>query len=133
MAIQQGIDTLVKVSVDDSTYYTLAEFKEAEQTFTANNEDVTVFGDEWVNKAYTLNDASYSINGFFDNSDTNGQTAAINAMINKSALYVQILFDGTNGYKQEVKVGSINISSSPDKYVAISMEFQGSGAVTAVP
>ena len=128
-----GKDIVIQVSVDDATYYTVAELNEGSRSFTANNEDVTVFGQDWINRKQQLKDASYSLSGFTDLTDTNGQVAIFNSYINASALYVKVLFDGTNGYKQPVVVDSIEDSGDPSTPVGRSIEMSGNGDPTAVP
>jgi predicted secreted protein len=134
MAIVAGKNTVVKVSVDGTTYYTVAETNEVERSFTVNNEDVSVFGDSFVDRASTLKDVTYSLSGFSDTTDTNGQLAIINSFLNSTPIYIQVLFNGTNGYKQLAIVESYSESSSPDANVTFSAELAGKGVVpTVVP
>ena len=133
MAIGAGKNFDVLVSVDDVTYYDLGSTNDATHGITADLQDVTVFGSDWLTKMQALKDSTYSLSGFYDNADTNGQIAVRAACIADTALYVKVEYDGTNGYKQEVKVASFEFSASVDGIGEFSIELEGTGAVTAVP
>jgi len=133
MAKTKGLSTVVQISTDDSAYNTILDINEVSHPLSANNEDVSAFGDTFVERLQTIKDATYSLSGWYNNADTTGQIAIRNALIGDSALYVKVLYDGTNGYKQQVVVSSFEVSSSVDGVVEVSIELEGTGAVTAVP
>jgi predicted secreted protein len=131
MAIS-GRNTLVQVSTNGTTWNTVAELNETTATIEGDNQDVTRFGDSFVRRILGLKDASYELSGFRDATDTNGQEAILDALLNDTTLHVKFLGDGTSGFQQEVKVASFEESSSVDGVVEVSIEFEGTGPVTRV-
>lgn len=134
MAILAGKNLVVSVSTTTGgTYYAVAGMNDASMSMSADNQDITVFGDTFIAKLQGLKDVSYSLSGFYDTADTNGQIVLRDAFLNDTALFVKFLADGTNGWKQEVKVASFDISGTVDGIVELSIELEGSATITAVP
>jgi hypothetical protein len=134
MAKISGCNTVVQIATTvGGTYYDIAETNEVSRTFTLNNEDVSVFGDCWTARQTTIRDASYSMGGFTDLTDTNGQVIIMAAAITDQDLFLKVLFDGTNGYIQQVILESVEDSSSPSAMVTNSIEFAGNGTPTPTP
>ena len=133
MAKIKGSLTTVKVSPDNITYTAVGETNDISMSIQGNTVEVSTFGDVWVSRMQTLKDATYSSSGFFDPSNTLGQVAVLNALINDTTLYLEILFDGTNGYRHPVTVASFEISSEVDGVVEYSVEYESAGSVVAVP
>lgn len=127
-----GKSVVVAVSVDDVTYYTVAEMNDMSMSFSGDNIDVTVFGEDFINRIQGLKDGSYSLSGFYDPTDTNGQVAVRDAWLNDTTLYARIFPNGTAGFKQEVKVSSYEVSAGVDGAVELSIELEGTGTISAV-
>jgi predicted secreted protein len=127
-----GRNTVIQVSTNGTTWNTVAELNEATATIEGDNQDVTRFGDSFVRRILGLKDASYELSGFRDATDTNGQEAILDALLNDTTLHVKFLGDGTSGFQQEVKVASFEESTSVDGVVEVSIEFEGTGPVTRV-
>lgn len=128
-----GKNTLVQVSTATAgTYTTIADMNNQSASLNGENLDVSAFGAAWRSRIQGLKDASYDVSGFWKSTDTAGQTAVRNAMVNDSTLFVQVLIDGTttNYFKQEIKVSNYAVNSSVDGVVELSMSFEGSGAPT---
>ena len=128
-----GKNTLVQVSTaTGGTYTTIADMNNQSASLNGENLDVTVFGANWHSRIQGLKDATYDVSGFWKSTDTAGQTAVRNALVNDSALFVQVLIDGTttNYFKQEIKVASYDIASNADGVVELSMSFEGTGTPT---
>jgi len=128
----KGLAASVEVSVDDSTYYTVDELNSLAMNAGGENLDVTEFGDSYRSRIQGLKDIAYSFSGFWDKLDTTGQVAIRTAWLNDSTLYVQILVDASNGWKQLVKVDSIAINTNVDGATEISFEVSGNGDVSVV-
>lgn len=129
-----GKNTVVSVSTTSGgTYTVVAETNEVSRSFTAGNEDITVFGNSWTARKQQLKDATYSLSGFTNQTDTLGQTVILNSFINGTDLFIKVLFDGTNGYIQKVVVDSIEDSGDPSTPIGRSIELSGDGAPTATP
>jgi len=128
----EGNDATIEVSVDDATYYAIDEQNSAAMNCDGENIDITKFGDSYRVRIQTVKDAGYSSSGFWVKTDTNGQIAIRTAWLNDSTLYVKITVDGTNGWKQLVKVESISVNTTADGATEIAFEFSGNGEITAV-
>jgi hypothetical protein len=94
---------------------------ETEFTLTANNEDVTVFGNSFVNRATTMKDFSCSISGFYADSTNEGY------LLNGEAKVYTYYLDRTGAHflKAWVIPASVAGSASPDAHVTESLEFEG--------
>lgn len=133
MAKLAGYNSKILVSTDDVTYYEVAGMSEYSAPEVANTEECTSFGSGNVERKQLLNDNTYSMSGFRDLTDTNGQVAIRTAMRARSSLYVKVLEDGTNGWTQEVIATSFEVSPAVDNVVPLSIELEGTGAITEVP
>jgi predicted secreted protein len=131
MAIS-GRKTVIQVSIDGTQFNTVAELNEATATIEGDNQDITHFGDDFVRRIQGLKDTSYELSGFRSPSDTNGQEAILDALLNDTPLHVKFLGDGASGFQQEVKVASFEESSAVDGTVEVSIELEGTGPVTRV-
>jgi predicted secreted protein len=128
-----GKNTLVQVSTATAgTYTTIASMNSQSGTFDGTALDVTAFGAAWKSKVQGLKDAKYEVSGFWESTNTAGQTAVRTALVNDSTLFVQVLIDGTtvNYFKQEIKVTNYSVKSSVDGLVELSMSFEGTGTPT---
>jgi predicted secreted protein len=132
MAQIAGKGTVVKVSVDDVTYYTISSMNDASMSAEGDNQDISTFGTNFIKRLQGLKDVTYSLGGFFDKLDTTGQLVIRSAMINDTALYFQVLMNGTTGFKQSVRASSFEVSSSVDGVSELSIELEGTGTITAV-
>jgi predicted secreted protein len=137
MAIQAGKSTVVKVSPTAGgagTYTIVASVKSATMSLAGATLDTTAFvtgGASLVSRILGLKDASYSLSGFWDSGDTNGQLAIRNSLINDSVLWIQFMPDGTTGFKQQVIVSKFDISDAVDGMAEVSIELQGTSTITA--
>lgn len=126
--------TIVEVSVNDSTWNVVAEINDAGPSLSADNQDVTVFGDNWIDRIQGLKDGSWSLGGFYVPTDTNGQVVILNAFLNGTALYVRVYpGGGTAGFKQQVKVSSYEVANAVDGVAELTIDLEGAGAVTLLP
>lgn len=133
MSALAGKGVVISISTNDSTYNPVAQLNDGSMTIDGDNQDITVFGQTFITRLQGLKDTSYSLSGFRDTSDTNGQNVILTALLNGSALYVKFLYDGTNGFKQPVVVSSFEVSASVDGVVELSIDLEGNGPVTAIP
>ena len=127
-----GRNTIIKVSTDGTAFSAVDGLNKAEMDFDGNNLDVTKFGMDFVARIQGIKDATYSLGGFLENTDTDGQVAIRDAWLNDTDLYVQFLGDGSAGFKQKVKVNKYSESSAPDDLVQVSIDLDGTDDVTAV-
>ena len=112
----------------------VAEINDA--TFTVNGEivDVSAFGQAGFRKRLAnLVDANVSISGFFDPSDTDGQVALRTAAIGGTKIEdLEVLADGTNGFKADQFVESFEIAPAIEGAVPVSISLQSDGEVEVV-
>jgi len=128
-----GKSSKLQVSTDDTVYNDVADINSV--TFTQNGEtvDVTAFDSlGWREFIQGLKGATMTAEGFWNGSDTNGQVAIRNAWANDSALYAKYLYDGTAGFKGQVKVTSVEVSGAVDGAVTATFDLQITGAVSTV-
>ncbi|GAA0360960.1 phage tail tube protein [Bacillus horti] len=122
----------VNVSTDGTSFSEVLQLNEATMTNEGDNQDVSTFGSDFIQRLQGLKDSSYSLNGFYDPSNTAGQVAIRDAWLNNTPLYVQFLPDGESGFEQEVKVSSYEVTASAEGTVEVAIEVEGSGAISAV-
>lgn len=132
MAVLAGKSVVVAASTNDSTYNTVGSMNDVTMSFSGDNQDTTVFGDAFIERIQGLKDVSWSLGGFYDPTDTNGQVAIRSAWLNDTAIYIRVFPNGTAGFKQQVRVSSFEVSAGVDGTVEVSIELEGTGTVTAV-
>jgi predicted secreted protein len=125
--------TVVSWSADDSTYHTITgidTFQDGESAAPiADNE----FGDQWSQNVPGILDNKITMSGGLRLSDTNGQVAISTALKAGSYGYIKVLWDGTNGYKQQVLVTKYQAGSKTNDRVTVSIELASQGAPTSLP
>src|SRR5690242_17607515 len=96
-----GRQVVVNASVDGTTWHPIGEMNSVDLSIGGNSLDVTKFGDADVERILGLRDTPWSLSGFYDPTDTNGQNVVIASLLNNSACYFQVLFNsgGTTGQK----------------------------------
>lgn len=129
-----GKDFVLKISTSTGSFTAVDELNSATLSIVGTNIDISEFTNEFVQRIQGLKDVTYSLGGFYDPADTNGQVKIRSALVNDTVLYVQILPDGTTtyGFDQEVKVASFDIDASVDGAVELSIELEGTGTLTIV-
>lgn len=127
----QGLSALIESSTNDSAYSTVNDLNSASMSISGNNIDVTDFESSYIDRIQGVKDCTWSISGFYNDGDT-GQDNIRDALLNNTAIYIRIKYNGTNGFKQQVRVSSFEQSMSPDGTVEVSYELEGTGAVSTV-
>lgn len=129
----KGKSFAIKVSTTTGgTYNAVANMNSASMNRSGENLDITTFTQSYINRLQGLKDCSYSVSGFHDAGDTNGQTVIETAFENDSDLFVQFLPNGTAGWKQQVRVASIDIDVDVAGVVSKSYSLEGTGAISTV-
>jgi predicted secreted protein len=124
---------VVEVSVDNAAWSRVAEINDASFSIEGDNQDISAFGDAFVRRIQGIKDTSFSMSGFTNEDDLNGQRRMKLALINDTPIYCRMLYDGVNGMSQEVKVASYECSASVDGVSEVSFDLEGTGPVTLVP
>jgi predicted secreted protein len=126
-----GKKTKVKVSTSGGGPFTeVEELNEASMSVEGDNQDISTFSSEFVKRLQGLKDGTYELSGFY--SGTGQQQIVRDALINDTPLFFQFLPDGTTGFQQEVKVASFEVEASADGVVEVSIELEGTDAITLV-
>lgn len=113
-------------------YNDVTGMKSISMNQSGENLDVTTMTASYIARIQGLKDATYSLSGNWEPTDTNGQVAIRNAWLNDSELWVQILPDGSTGFKQQVRVSAFTIEIAVDGVASVSIELEGTGAIAAV-
>ena len=132
MAQLKGRSVVVKTSPDGTTFTAVGELNACDMGLAGATLDVTKFSDTFIEKIQGLRDCSWTLDGFYDPGDTSGQVAIRGALLNDTACYIEILFDGTAGLKQQVVPSKYDVKAAVAGVVAVSITLDGTGPVTAV-
>lgn len=136
MAVILGKSAVLKVSTTiGGAYTTVAPLDTIELEKGYESADIAAFGDAAAHKTPSLQVFSGSCSGKRDRADA-GQVIVDAALTNATVLCVQILEDGTNGWKAECVLSPKKQSAKqgPDaETFGFSFEISGGVAPTAVP
>ncbi|WP_202078272.1 phage tail tube protein [Caldalkalibacillus salinus] len=122
----------VNVSVNEGVFSEVLQLNEATMTNEGDNQDVSTFGSDFIQRIQGLKDTSYSLNGFYDPQNTTGQLAIRDAWLDNASLSIQFLPDGVTGFQQEVKVSSFEVTASAEGTVEVAIELEGTGSISGV-
>lgn len=124
-----GKNALVKVNGE-----TILEINDA--SFSVNGEivDVSAFGqDGFRERLANLIDANVSMSGFYNPSDTTGQNVLRTAAVTGAKVDgVEVLADGTNGFKADCLIETFEVSPAVEGAVPVSISLQSTGEVEVV-
>jgi predicted secreted protein len=128
-----GSGMVISASVNGSAWTAIDELNNATMACNGENIDITKFADTYRGRIQGIKDASYSLSGFYDSGDTNGQVAIRAAWAGNTAIYIKFTIDGTNGWSQQCKVSGFNINAAVDGAVEVTIDLEGTGTITTVP
>jgi predicted secreted protein len=115
-----------------SGYNDVAELNDISCQINGENIDISAFGDAWMKRIQGRKDVRFTGSGFLVPGDTNGQIAVRAALISDTELWAQFLWDGVAGFKAQVRVASFQAQAAPQGAVAVTIELEGTSAVTVV-
>jgi predicted secreted protein len=131
-----GKSSLFKVSATAGgagSYTTVAEGKQASMKLGKQALEYTYFGESWRDNIDGLKETEYEVEVNCKlGGDTNGQDAIMSAFINTTELWVQLLWNGSAGYKQRVIVTNVEVTASVDGVAMLKASFKATGAAAAV-
>lgn len=129
----KGKSFLAKVATTSGgTYNTVVNMNSCSMNRSGENLDITTFTQDYINRLQGLKDCTYSLSGFHDAADTTGQTRIETAYENDSDLFFQFLPNGTTGWRQQVRVASIDIDVDVSGVVSKSYSLEGTGSIVTV-
>ena len=103
MALNAGRTALCKACATDGSFTTVSSMKLSNISRGYATVDSTAFADTAGRALPTLGLFSGSMSGLYNNGDT-GQAIVRTAITNRATCWIQILLDGTNGWKCECSV-----------------------------
>jgi predicted secreted protein len=126
-----GKNTKVKVGTTSTgPFNDVEELNEATMSIEGDNQDISTFGADFIKRLQGLKDGNYELSGFYVG--TGQQQVILDALLNDTTLFFQFLPDGTTGFQQEVKVASFEVETAADGTVDLSIELEGTEAITLV-
>lgn len=135
MAKLAGKQFLVKVSTTAGgagSYTAALGINDGTVNLSGTNVDVAEFGDTWIERIQALKDASYDLKGFYNSADTTGQQALQSALINDTEVWIEMLPNGTAGFKQQVKVSKYVVGAPINGAISCDITLEGTGAVSII-
>lgn len=110
------VGTPVWTVVQDLTDYTLNNDRQSSS--------VSVFDKATRLTTYEAREGTMTLDGLFNDNDP-GQQALRSASASNAVIGVQILWDGTNGFSQDVRVGGGSQNARPGEYLTTSFSLGG--------
>lgn len=135
MSAIAGKKTRAKVSTTagGAGVYTIAlGIKSASIKLGADMVDVSELGVDWKAKVQGLKDSQISLAGNYEPGDTTGQGALRSAWLADTEAWVQVLVDGTLGFKVQVKVANFSFDGDVSDKGAVSIDLEGTGVVSII-
>lgn len=134
MASIAGKASVIQVATTaGGTYNTITGIKSFNHSIDGASIDDSEMGVAWNKRIQGLKDGKLSLSGSLRLDDTTGQMRCRSALLADTALFVRVLYDGTNGFQQEVKCSKFQADGDVADKVSVSLELEGTGAITAVP
>lgn len=110
---------------------TAAELSNWKMDLSADMADTTVFNTTgWKTNIAGLKEWSGSAEGNFDMTDTAGQLALQNALLNATSVALKLYVDSTHYYSGTAFIKKVAPEAAVDDVVKIAFDFQGSGALS---
>lgn len=132
MSVYRGDQFMLRVSTDaGTTWLTVADLNSFNKSSQRNTQTFPVFQRALPHSVAGAREQTYSVAGFF-NPDDAGQSALFAAEKDDTTIMVEITHDGTNGFTQVVKVGSVTYDADPEGLQEVSFDFTGEEASVVV-
>ena len=110
-----GKKTLVYVSTDDSTYNLIDDIRSVNKEDVAEELDTTKFGDVRRTSVPGFTGGNITMEGYWNvPNDPLGQQVLRDAFRSETDIWVKILWEGVNGEKVKVRVGTFSKGSAVD-------------------
>lgn len=114
------------------TYNVVAGLRQGSIEINGANLDDSEFGVDWVQRLQGLKEFKMSLSGSYRPDDTTGQVVIQTALLNDTNLFARVLPDGSNGFQGQVRVTKFSVEPAVDGIVPVSIELEGTGAVSLV-
>lgn len=136
MSATAGKKTRAKVSTTTGgggVYTTALGIKTASIKLGADMVDVSSLGaGDFKDKLQGLKDSQITLAGNYEPGDTTGQGALRSSWLNDTEAWIQVLVDGTLGFKVQVKVANFSVDSDINDKVGVTIDCEGTGVVSVI-
>lgn len=123
-------------STSGGTFVIIAGIKNFSHSIDGSTIDDSEFGVDWAQRIHGLKDGKLSLSGLRRLNDITGQNALLDAYLNDTAIFIKVQPDGgtTAGVSmlQEMKCSKFSVDAAVDGGVNLSIELEGTGAITLV-
>lgn len=109
---------------------TVAEIGEWSLDIGLDTNEVSAFGDSWKRFITGLKGWTGSATGRFDQTDTNGQVALQNALLNGTTVSIRLYVNATNYYSGTAYITQESPKASVGGTVDVDFSFTGTGALS---
>lgn len=124
------VSSALTPSTSQTGYTTVAKLNSATMEHEGTSIDVSDFSTTVRKRLLGLTGNTYTLSGFYTSTDTNGQSLIRSSWASDTTLAVTALWDGSTGFKQEVKVTGMSINGEVDGAVEVTYNLEGTGAVS---
>jgi len=123
----------IKVSTTDASYNEVLGIQDISYEVGYESADISRMGDTAKRQLPTISTFSGSASGVYEPTDSTGQAVVKTAMQSRTTLWVQVLVDGTNGYKAEciLKPSKYGAKQGADA-VSFAFDFEAGGGLAPV-
>src|SRR5260221_6352441 len=101
---RKSIVSVSSVAGGAGTYYPVLGVESFTLKINGANVNDSEMGVDWEQRIQALKDCKLRRSGGRRQGDTTGQGAILSALIRDTELWMKILYDGTNGWKQQCRV-----------------------------
>lgn len=123
MAVLQGSDFLLHVETAvAATYVIVNDMNSFSKSGSRDTARTPVFGRATPYTSTAPKEATYDVGGLFNPTDP-GQIRLREAEANNTPIKIKVMYDGVNGFTQEVKVSSFEYSATPEGFQEYGFEF----------
>lgn len=129
--VVMGADFVIQSSPDDTTYSAVNDLNSYRKTNTRNNQTFAVF---MKTVAYVIpgtRESTFTVSGFLSVGDT-GQDNLRTAESGNTTCFIKVLPDGSNGFKQEINVGTTTHEATPEGLQPASFDLAAAAAGTII-
>lgn len=132
MSVLQGSDFLLHVeTATPTTYIVVNDMNSFSKSGSRDTTKTAVFARTTPYSSTAPKEASYDVSGLFNPTDA-GQQRLRDMEAANTPVKIKVMFDGINGFTQEVKVSSFEYSASPEGFQEYGFELQANADAVIV-
>lgn len=112
---------VLDVSLSPDAYVPIDDMNNFQRSTSRDKQTFPVFMRALAHTIAGARGVTYTLSGFLD-SDSDGQAILFAAEQNDTVVTIKVLWDGTNGFTQDVRVGSTSQNTTPEGLQEASFE-----------